>query len=193
MINHLDRRTLSEMIKSKDGWVARLKWSCVICSKLDLELWGLALSIWSTVRDTSFARHLLWKVAASGLKTSWLKYVPLNGWSGGNQLIRTIHLMPQNSVDMGFSEFESSWDRFSSPNPYWTWAYIQEDPTFIFYNKIAETNVWLCFQDLEKRFCAVGSFPPKLLREHVWDSFEMTTLKTKRFGHVLPDCDSWNV
>jgi hypothetical protein len=66
----------------------------------------------------------------------------------------------------------SVWDRFVCPNLHWTWACLQTDLIFISSGTVAEINVRLCLQDLEKRFCAVDSFPPKLLGEHVWDPFE---------------------
>jgi hypothetical protein len=58
---------------------------------------------------------------------------------------------------------------------------------------MAETNVPLCLQDLEKRYCPVDSFPSKPLPEHGWDTFEMTALKAKTHGHVLPDHNCSNI
>jgi hypothetical protein len=92
--------------------------------------------------------------------------------------------------EYGFSELRSSWDCFFRPNLYWIWDCIQKDPTLILSDNVAEINVRLWLPDLEKHFCAINSFPPKLLRGHVWDPFEITTLKTKGLSHVLPDHNS---
>jgi hypothetical protein len=47
--------------------------SWVVCSKSAWELWGLVLSLWSSVKDTQFTGHLTWRMATSGMLTSWLK------------------------------------------------------------------------------------------------------------------------
>jgi hypothetical protein len=125
--------------------------------------------------------------------TSWLKQVLLNKWPGGSQLIRTTPSMPQNMMSMAFSELGSNWDCFFRSNSYSTWVCINEDRIPIPSDDIAETNVRLYLSDLEKRFCAVDSFPPKLLREHVWDLFKITILKINKFGHMLPNHNIWNV
>jgi hypothetical protein len=87
----------------------------------------------------------------------------------------------------------SSWGRFFRTSPYWTWDYVQEDPTLISSDNVTEINVRWCLQDLDKRFSGIDSNLPMLLREHVWDPFQIIILKTNGFGHMPPDHDSWNV
>jgi hypothetical protein len=95
--------------------VARLNSSCVICSKFNLELWSLGLSIWNSMNSIPFARPPAWNMAVNEMTTFWLKSVSLNDWPGGSQLMRTTPLIFQNIVSMAFSDHGSSWNRFVSP------------------------------------------------------------------------------
>jgi hypothetical protein len=115
-------------------------------------------------------------------------------WPAPSQSIHGTNLIDsQNTVSVTPSELGSSWDCFFGTNPCCTWADIHEKPILIPHNKIAETNVRLCFQNLEKCFCIVDWFRPKRFCENVEDPFEMTTWKTMELGHVFPDHDSWNL
>jgi hypothetical protein len=97
---------------------------------------------------------------------------------------------------MAFLKHLSVWVELGSvrrPNPYSTWACIDEDLTLIYNKNLTETNMQLCLQDFENGFCTVDLFPPNILREDIWDPFEMMTLKAKGLSHVFPDRNSWNV
>jgi hypothetical protein len=52
------------------------------------------------------------------------------------------------------NQFGSSWNWLIEPSPYWISTWIKEDLTLIPSDNVADINVWLYFQDFEKRFCA---------------------------------------
>jgi hypothetical protein len=85
-------------------WGARSDSSLVICLELNLKLCNSAFPIGSTVHDTTFAPHHPWRMTVCWLKISWLKFVSLNGWFSGRQLVKDIPLMLHNTLNMAFSQ-----------------------------------------------------------------------------------------